>query len=60
MNWTFCEPGRHRLGRRKRHRDSRDEAEATQVAWFACGARSSTGQLLVVDGGTHLTVGDPL
>ena len=35
-----------------------DVAEA--VAWFALGGRSITGQLLVIDGGTHLTVGDPL
>ena len=35
-----------------------DVAEA--VSWFALGGRSITGQLLVIDGGTHLTLGDPL
>ncbi len=35
-----------------------DVAEA--VLWFATNARGITGQLLVIDGGTHLTVGDPL
>lgn len=35
-----------------------DVAEAT--LWFALGGRSVTGQLLVIDGGTHLTVGNPL
>lgn len=35
-----------------------DVAEA--VCWFALGGRSITGQFLVIDGGTHLTVGDPL
>ena len=33
---------------------------AEVVAWFAFGGKSITGQLLVIDGGTHLTVGDPL
>ncbi|MBT4888369.1 MAG: SDR family oxidoreductase [Rhodospirillales bacterium] len=33
-------------------------AEAT--LWFALGQVPATGQLLVVDSGTHLTVGDPL
>ena len=33
---------------------------AEAVSWFALGGRSITGQLLVIDGGTHLTVGDPL
>ncbi len=33
-------------------------AEAT--LWFALGGSSITGQLLVVDGGTHLTTGAPL
>ncbi len=33
---------------------------ADAVAWFATSARGITGQLLVIDGGTHLTVGDPL
>ena len=33
---------------------------AEAVAWFARRARSITGQLLVIDGGTHLTLGDPL
>ncbi|MCZ6454483.1 MAG: SDR family oxidoreductase [Alphaproteobacteria bacterium] len=32
-------------------------AEATR--WFALGGPSTTGQLLVIDGGTHLTVGAP-
>ena len=36
----------------------REIAEATR--WFALGGASITGQLLVVDGGTHLTVGAPL
>lgn len=35
-----------------------DVAEA--VLWFALAGRSITGQLLVIDGGTHLTVGAPL
>ena len=33
-------------------------AEATR--WFALQGKSITGQLLVIDGGTHLTVGAPL
>ena len=33
---------------------------AEAVGWFALGAQSITGQLLVVDGGTHLMVGNPL
>ncbi len=33
---------------------------AESVCWFALGGRSITGQLLVIDGGTHLTVGNPL
>ncbi len=33
-------------------------AEATR--WFALGGPTITGQLLVIDGGTHLTVGAPL
>lgn len=33
---------------------------AEAVSWFALGGRSITGQLLVIDGGTHLTLGDPL
>ena len=33
---------------------------AEAVSWFALGGRSITGQLLVIDGGTHLTVADPL
>ena len=33
---------------------------AESVCWFALGGRSITGQLLVIDGGTHLTVGSPL
>lgn len=33
---------------------------ADAVTWFAKRAQGITGQLLVVDGGTHLTVGDPL
>lgn len=32
---------------------------ADAVRWFVTGARTVTGQLLVVDGGTHLTVGTP-
>ncbi len=35
-----------------------DVAEA--ACWFACDAKAITGQLLVIDGGTHLTVGNPL
>ena len=35
-----------------------DVAEA--VGWFALGARTITGQFLVIDAGTHLTVGNPL
>ncbi len=33
---------------------------ADAVCWFATGAASITGQLLVIDGGTHLTVGNPM
>ena len=33
---------------------------AEAALWFALGGVSTTGQLLVVDGGTHLTVGAPL
>ncbi|MEM7169413.1 MAG: SDR family oxidoreductase [Pseudomonadota bacterium] len=36
----------------------KDTAEA--VCWFARGGRAITGQLLVIDGGTHLTVGNPI
>ncbi|MEM7294870.1 MAG: SDR family oxidoreductase [Pseudomonadota bacterium] len=36
------------------------EEVANTVAWFLLHAKSITGQLLVIDGGTHLTVGDPL
>jgi len=36
------------------------EEVAEAVCWFALGGRSITGQLLVIDGGTHLTVGAPL
>ncbi len=36
------------------------EEVAQAVCWFALGGRSITGQFLVIDGGTHLTVGDPL
>lgn len=36
------------------------ENVADTVAWFATSAKGITGQLLVIDGGTHLTVGDPL
>ena len=42
----------------KRIVTAQDVAEA--VCWFATGARSITGQLLVIDGGTHLTTGNPL
>lgn len=35
-----------------------DVAEA--VCWFGIHAQSITGQLLVIDGGTHLTTGNPL
>jgi 3-oxoacyl-[acyl-carrier protein] reductase len=30
------------------------------IAWLVCGAPSVTGQMLVIDGGVHLTVGSPL
>jgi len=33
---------------------------AEAVGWFALGGKSITGQLLVIDGGTHLTVGNPV
>ena len=33
---------------------------AEAVSWFALGGHSITGQFLVIDGGTHLTLGDPL
>ncbi|MEM1047870.1 MAG: SDR family oxidoreductase [Pseudomonadota bacterium] len=33
---------------------------ADAIAWLALSARAITGQLLVIDGGTHLTVGSPL
>jgi 3-oxoacyl-[acyl-carrier protein] reductase len=33
---------------------------AEAVCWFALGGRAVTGQLLVIDGGTHLTVAMPL
>ena len=33
---------------------------AEAVCWFALGGRAITGQLLVIDAGTHLTVGKPL
>ncbi|MGI9483599.1 MAG: SDR family NAD(P)-dependent oxidoreductase [Hyphomicrobiales bacterium] len=36
------------------------EEVAEAARWFALGGPSITGQLLVVDGGTHLTVGAPL
>lgn len=36
------------------------ENVADAVTWFATAAAGITGQLLVIDGGTHLTVGDPL
>ncbi len=32
---------------------------AEAVSWFALGGPSITGQLLVIDAGTHLTVGNP-
>ena len=35
-----------------------DVAEA--ITWFALGARAITGELLVIDGGTHLAVGGPI
>lgn len=35
-----------------------DVAEA--ICWLALGARAITGQLIVIDGGTHLTAGSPL
>lgn len=35
-----------------------DVAEA--ISWFALGGATITGQLLVIDGGTHLTVGSPI
>jgi hypothetical protein len=33
---------------------------AEAVTWFALGGHSITGQLLVIDSGTHLTTGNPL
>jgi len=36
------------------------EAVAESVSWFATQARYITGQMLVIDGGTHLTVGSPV
>jgi 3-oxoacyl-[acyl-carrier protein] reductase len=33
---------------------------AEAVCWFALGGRAVTGQLLVIDGGTHLTVAKPV
>lgn len=33
---------------------------ADAIVWLALSARAITGQLLVIDGGTHLTVGSPL
>ncbi len=33
---------------------------AEAVRWFALGGAAITGQLLVIDGGTHLSVGDPI
>ena len=42
----------------KRIVSAEDVAEA--ACWFACDAKAITGQLLVIDGGTHLTVGNPL
>jgi hypothetical protein len=32
---------------------------AEAVGWLLTGGASITGQLLVIDGGTHLTVGEP-
>ena len=42
----------------KRRVHAEDVAEA--VCWFALGGQAITGQLLVIDGGTHLTIGDPI
>ncbi len=42
-----------------KHLVSPDEV-AEAVCWFALGGRAITGQLLVIDAGTHLTVGSPL
>ena len=36
------------------------ENVAEAALWFALGSVPATGQLLVVDSGTHLTVADPL
>lgn len=36
------------------------EEVAEAALWFAFGGKSITGQLLVIDAGTHLTVGAPL
>lgn len=41
----------------KRVVEAEDVAEA--VGWFLTGGALITGQLLVIDGGTHLTVGEP-
>jgi len=42
----------------KRLVHAEDVAEA--VCWFALGGQAITGQLLVIDGGTHLTIGSPI
>ena len=42
----------------KRMVHAEDVAEA--ACWFALGGQAITGQLLVIDGGTHLSVGDPI
>lgn len=42
----------------KRVTQAEDVAEA--IGWFALGGKAITGVLLVVDGGTHLTIGKPV
>ncbi len=42
----------------KRLVTAREVAEA--VGWLALGGKSISGQTIVIDGGTHLTVGDPV
>ncbi len=42
----------------KRLVTAREVAEA--VSWLVLGGKSITGQTIVIDGGTHLTVGDPV
>jgi len=50
----------HRVGdvtRLSQHAERCDGGDA--VEWLVVGARAVTGQLLVVDAGTHLTISTP-